>query len=255
MGTAALTWLGQSAVAAVLLGLALYLFRKVIETRLIRSVQHEFDTKLTKFKDQLDQEPSRRDSVRGAAFAALLAQRSALAAKRIEAAQALWNVEDPKIRKYLQLTASGEVMSEEYAARIVRCSDCRPFVSPTAWALFAAYSVIVMFAVSRMKTLQLLGFDPRKFLKNVHWIEFIRTALPQDDVSKIGSDSEHGVLWVLGRLEERMVEELQRSLAEGSAGLDSVSDAQRILEATDALEASRVEAAVRKDAPEGILTR
>src|SRR5882757_1141639 len=86
-----LDWIGQSSVAALLLLIVGYLCRNLIEARLTRSVQYEFDKKLVTFKEKLEEETRRLDSVRGAGFAALLAQRNSLAMKRVEAAQGLWN--------------------------------------------------------------------------------------------------------------------------------------------------------------------
>jgi len=86
-----LSWLGHSVAAAGLLAIGGYLARGMLEARLTRSVQHEFDKKLAQFKGELDEEARRRETLRSAAFAASLAQRNALATKRIEAAQLLWN--------------------------------------------------------------------------------------------------------------------------------------------------------------------
>src|SRR5882762_9997289 len=84
-------WLGQSAISAALVLILSYLFRNLIETRLKGAVQNEFDKKLTTFRSQLEEEVRQRNSMRDTALSALLSQRSALAAKRVEAAQALWN--------------------------------------------------------------------------------------------------------------------------------------------------------------------
>lgn len=273
-----LRWLGQSTVAATLLVVAAYLSRRLIEARLTRSVQHEFDGKLTAFKQELREEAQRRESVRNTAFAALLAQRSALAEKRIEAAQSLWDgvleirkaifiaaqldilkldavvaeLQDPRMKQYFEATAAGEVMEDAYAARLVKFSTARPFVSPTAWALFATYSTIVVAAIAKMKALK-LGFDPRKFLKDQHWAELLPGVLPPEDMQLLGKDADHGLQWAFNRIEERLIVELQRSLAETSAGLESVADAQRILEAAERFEASRIEQRLREGAPVGVL--
>lgn len=271
-----LSWFGQSAVAAALLVVASYLGRRLIEARLTRSVQHEFDTKLAAFKDELEQETQRREAIRGTAFAALLAQRGALASKRIEAAQVLWDgvleirkgifiaaqldilkleavvaeLNDPRMQSYFKLTASGEVMEDAYTARLIKVGSVRPFVSATAWALFSAYSTIVAGAIAKMKTLK-LGVDPRKFFKDQHWAALLAGVLPPEDLQLLGADSEHGMQWAFGRIEERLIAELQRSLGEKSAGLESVADAQRILEAAERVEASRIELRLREGAPPG----
>ncbi|MCU1314908.1 MAG: hypothetical protein JWN63_230 [Candidatus Acidoferrum typicum] len=103
-----------------------------------------------------------------------------------------------------------------------------------------------------MKMLK-LGFDPRKYFRDQHWSALLPGVLPREDIHLVGRDSEHGVQWVLDRIEERLVEEIRHSLAETSAGLESVAEAERILEATDKFEASTIEQRLRKDAPVGAL--
>ncbi len=271
-------WLGQSAVAAALLGVAAYFGRRVIEARLTASVQYEFDEKLTTFKNELAQEAQRRESVRETAFAALLAQRSALVTKRIEAGQLLWNgilearkatsivmqldlldldavvpeLNDPRMQTYFEVTASGEVMQDEFIMRLHKCASVRPFVSPNAWALYAVYSNIIGAGIGKMQMLK-IGLDPRKFVRDRHWSELLPCVLPPEEIELVGKDAEHGVQWALSRIEERLVVELQRAVAEASVGLESVTDAQRILEACDELEASGIEQRLRKDAPPGAL--
>jgi len=273
-----INWLGQSAVAAALLAAAGYFGRRVIEARLTASVQHEFDKKLTAFKNELEQEAQRRETVRQTAFSALVSQRSALMTKRIGSAQLLWDgllearkatpivmqldllkldavvpeLSDLRMQRYFELTASGEVMQDEYIMRLHRCASVRPFVSPNAWALYAVYSNIIGAGIGKMQMLK-IGQDPRKFLTDRHWSELLPGVLPPEDIQLAGSDAEHGVQWVLSRIEERLLVELQRSMGEASAGLESVADAQRILEACDKLEAAGLEQRLRKGAPAGTL--
>jgi hypothetical protein len=253
--------LAQSSLATLLLVLAGYLFRNLIEARLTRSVQHEFDRKLLEFRHSIEDGANRLEAFRNAGFAAQSAQRNSLAAKRVEAAQGLWNgvlearkgigvaqnleimnldafverLDDPKIQLFLKSIAPAEVLNPDYAVRLGQCATHQPFVSPNAWALYAAYSTIITFSVSKMHILQ-SGFDPRKFLKKSHWTELMGEALTQEDFGKIGTSSEHGVQWALKRIEDRIVDELRRSMADEAAGLESLEGAQRILEAADKLE-------------------
>jgi hypothetical protein len=266
----AINWLGQSAVSAGIVLILGYLFRNLIETRLKVSVQHEFDQKLQSFKSQLEEEVRQRESMRSTALSALLSQRSALAMKRVEAAQGLWNgirelkkgsglamqldilnldevvkeLNNPKMQTALRAIAPPSVTSDEYLANLNQFETHRPFVSPTAWALYAAYTSIIVFYVSNMKMLQ-IGYDFRKFLKVQHWTALLGTTLPMDEVSQIYSGPEHGIQWALGRLEERFIEELQRSISEESAGVDSLGTARRILDEADKLKASAAEALSR----------
>jgi len=161
-------------------------------------------------------------------------------------------LKDPRMQRYFEITASGEVMTDEYLARLHMHASVRPFVSTAAWAAYSVYSNIVSAAIGKMKMLK-IGQDPRRFFTEVHWAAILPGVLPADESRLVGTDSEHGLQWVLARLEERLASELQRSLGEGAAGLDSITDAKRILEATDKIETSRIEEQLRRDAPPGAL--
>jgi hypothetical protein len=259
----ALSLIAQSSLAFLLVLLAIWLCRKLIEARLTRSVQHEFDVKLATFNKELQEETRRVEAVRSAGFAALSAQRTSLATKRVEAAQGLWNglldarmgvgvagyleilnvqavvaeAHNPKMQLVLKSMVSEEVMSNEYASRLSGYSAHQPFVSPIAWALFVAYSTIISFSIAQMQLIR-LGYDPHRFLRATHWSSLLGAALPAEDFKKIGTSSEFGVQWALKRIEELFVDELRLSMAGESAGVAGVEDARRILEAADKLQNS-----------------
>lgn len=258
MGAIVLSWLGQSAVAALLFGGVIYLFRSLIEARLTRSVQHEFDKKLVTFKGDFEAEAKRQEAVRGTAFAGQLAQSTALAAKRVDAAQGLWNgvlearkgisiaislevlnvpqlvkkAQDPKIQDYLKIVASDDVMSQAYLGRLNYFFMHQPFVPESAWAYFALYTTIITFSISKMQLLQ-SGLDPDKFLKAGHWTKLIDFASLPDELKKLGTTNEYDLQWMLKTIEQLIVRELRRSMTEESAGLESLATAQRIVEVSN----------------------
>jgi hypothetical protein len=253
--------IAQSSLAALLLLVVGYLCRNLIEARLTRSVQYEFDKKLAAFKQGLEEEARRLEAVRNAGFAALAAQRNSLASKRVEAAQGLWNgilearkgigvaqnleimnldavvkeLGDPRMQLFLKTIAPAEILNPAFSVGLGQFSAHQPFVSPTAWALYAAYSTIIVFSVSKMHVLQ-NGYDPRKFLLAAHWTELLGEALTAEDFKRIGTSSEYGIQWALKRIEDRLVDELRRSIASESAGLESLDEAHRILLAVDKLQ-------------------
>jgi hypothetical protein len=239
-----------------------YLCRHLIEARLTRSVQHEFDKKLAKFNNELQEEVKRLETLRSTGFSALLAQRNALAAKRIEAVQELWNgvlearkgigvavnlehmridafvenANDPRIQLFLSTIGPKEIVSNEFILKLGSYSVHQPFVSPKAWALYLAYSTIITFSIAKIQTLQ-LGFDPVKFLKETHWTSLLEAALPPEDFKKIRTSPEYDLQWAMKRLEDAIVDELRHSMTAESAGLESVEGANRIQEAVDRLRA------------------
>jgi hypothetical protein len=197
-----------------------------------------------------------------------LAQRNALATKRVESAQGLWNAviqarrgtgiaitlehlnvpklvenaQDPKIQKYLQSFGQPELINSDYLLRLNNeYAQYQPFVTPTAWALYAVYAAIITFSISKLHVLQ-AGYDPGDLLIAKHWKDVVNPALLPEDFKKIGTSPEYDLQWALKRLEERIVDELRSSMTGESAGLESVGDAQRILEVADELQNSTLKA-------------
>ena len=195
-----------------------------------------------------------------------------MSAKRIEAAQELWNgiVE---ARKGLAAATHGELLkmenwvastdeAEEEALALMRgdgyptsadflrklagYTAVRPFVSTAAWAFFAAYSTAIVLLASRVRILQ-LGGNPNQFLTDVHWAELFKGALPAEEHRLIHSDIDHGLHWALGRLEEHMVTELRRSLSEGPVAEASAIEHQKSVDDLEVVQA-RVTAGVAKEA-------
>jgi hypothetical protein len=262
-----LSWLAQSSVAALLLLILGYLCRHLIEARLSRSVQHEFDKKLAAFREKLAEEARRSEAVRNAGFAAQLAQRNLLATKRVEAAQGLWEgvldarkgifvassldilkvdevakeAHDPRMQTLLKTMVPEEVMSDGYSSKLISCAKYQPFVSPKAWAFYAAYSTIILVSISKIKMLQ-AGYNPSRFVKDFHWVSLLGAVLPSEDAEKIGKSTDYGLQWALKRLEDRIVDELKRSMTGESAGLEGAGDAQKILEMIDKYEISAAKA-------------
>jgi hypothetical protein len=265
-------FLGQSVIAAALVAVAVYLGRNLVEARLTRSIQYEFDQKFAKLKAQLEADSARLESVRSTALSALLSQRSALSAKRIEAAQTLWNgviecrkgaavamcvelinidklipeLNKSNVKAFLAALGSGEVMTPEYLTKLQSFSAQRPFVSPAAWALYAVHSTVIVLHITKLKMLQ-LGEDPKQFVTGT-WVSLVAKVLPPDETTKIGTNQEHGLQWALGRIEEMLVEEIRRSLGESTAGKDSLIDAEAIIRQAESIGFSTASALGRASA-------
>jgi len=138
-------------------------------------------------------------------------------------------LEDPKIKQYLNSIASGEVMTDAYLAELIKVAQHQPWASPLAWSLYAVYSMLVAFSVHKMKLLQ-VGVDPSRFMKPNHWVTMLKPALFDEDFRKIGKDSDAGLQWALGRIEERIVGEIRNSLEAETIGADTLAAAHRMSE-------------------------
>lgn len=102
-------------------------------------------------------------------------------------------------------------MSTEYLLRINHeYAAYQPFVTPTAWALYAVYAAIITFSISKLQILQ-SSWDPDELLIAKHWMEVVDAALLPEDFKKIGTSLEYGLQWALKRLEDRIVDEMRNS--------------------------------------------
>jgi hypothetical protein len=111
-------------------------------------------------------------------------------------------------------------------------SIARPFVSPLAWALYSAYSSIVLHAALRLKTLQ-SGID--KDFTDVEGIKkIVKTALPHqaDYIDKYGASAFH---YLLDELESAILLELTKILKGEESDKESLEKAASILKEADRL--------------------
>ena len=168
-----------------LLGFALWLLRSVISTRLAKSVQHEFDSKLEalrtnlhkneeSFKADLRAKETQIEALRSTAMAGLAHRQAALDKRRIEAVDQLWSAVtalasfkgvsallavvkfdataqaaalNPKIREMFS-TIGGSFDPQKLQSG--DASKARPFVSHIAWALFSAYQAILAHSLLKL---------------------------------------------------------------------------------------------------------
>lgn len=253
---------------STLVGFCVYLARNLITTRLTKSVQNEFDTKLAGLNSQLRtaEESFKADlkrkeveilALQGGAIQSRLSRQAAIEKRRLEAVDQLWSaVYDLSFAKALAAQASvlkWEAISKE-VARNPKAKDlfsmwkidqdkyegaghsaqkARPFLTPVAWAYFAAYQAILLHAVAFIKMLQ-IGVDAHAFMDNKNLVKLIKTALPHSS-QYIDDHGPSAAYYLLDQLETSLLDELKRILDGGAADMAEVARAKQIL-----IEASRV---------------
>jgi hypothetical protein len=117
----------------------------------------------------------------------------------------------------------------------IGATKARPFVSPMVWALYSAYSAIVMQAVAKLLVLQ--SGVPSKIIDQVKVAKLIKIALP-DHSSYVDKFGDAGYHYLLDELEERLLNEINRMLAGKESDKASLDQAAAILRQSNEVVAS-----------------
>jgi len=257
---------------SLLIGVVIYLTRNLIATRLTKSVQHEFDTKLSDVNSRLriSEESFKADLIRKQAEIQVLQNGAiqgrlnrviTLDKRRLEAVDQMWGAvhglsfakgvagsmavfdwdkisqEVTRNPRAKEMFTAFKVDANKANEPIKLAQQARPFITPVAWAYYAAYQAIVMHALALVKMLE-FGLDARKFMKSDNLISLIKTALPHCS-EYIDQHGPSAAYYLLDQLENSLLEELRSMLDGAATDLAEVVRADQILR-----EASRVNQAV-----------
>lgn len=259
--------LASAGSTTVLTALLAWLFKSWITVRLTKSVQHEYDEKLTtlrskltrqeeSFRAELHERSSSIERLSNQVFSGLSHQHNLLFQKRIDGIDA--------ILKSIELLRSGRVAAEflssfrldkisksttdypkiqqlfkTFADSIddddIKSSTChhiRPYVSPMCWASFKAYRGVIMYGVSVVKFIP-QGFDMTMFDEQ-KILNLAQVALPDysSNLEKFGVSS---ALALIHKLEASVHSEIQKMLDGTVTDQKDLSRAASILAATQAL--------------------
>lgn len=228
-----------------LFAIALWLGRKLLITRLTKSVEHEFNEKLETLKAEFrrGEERLRADirakeaeisSLRSGAMSALASRQVAIDKRRLEAVDQLWAAtvslgparfisslmavikfdeaakqaeHDPRFRQLFELFGKGIDLNSMGGADAQRA---RPFVSPIAWATYTALLSITIFAVMRWQILK-NGIGKVEIFDLNAINKLLKTALPHQTkyIDQYGPTGYH---YLLEELESKLLHELQQVL-------------------------------------------
>lgn len=242
------SWLpaiSTNAITSICLVGAIWLSRNWITERLGRSVQHEYNQKLTKFKadlnidlEKLRQETSRNESsfksLREGALSNLAQREAILFEKKVEAIEKLWEAKQ-KLDKGMFVAQTVGVLNWDkiddndppnndlgiYADVLINSNvnmkdlstenlqTCRLYLSPLLWAYFSAYQAVILDAYARMALLQ--NRQPLSLLKAGGTGELLKKAMPE--YTKYIDD--HGISSyssLLTSLTEKLLTEIKQEL-------------------------------------------
>lgn len=271
-----------------LVTIVLWLCRNLIATRLTKSVQHEFDTKLESVRTNLreSEEMFRADlrakeneisSLRSGAMSAMSSRQIALDKRRLEAVDQLWSAftalgpaknvavviapynfdkvleesaRDPKLREAFTMMGS---LVDVKKIDLSDSTRARPFVSPMAWAIFSAYQAIVMRGVAKVELIKSgLG---KNFLDNEVTARLVKAALPHHEeyIDKYGDSGYH---LLLDELEVKLLNEIQKMQAGVESDKASIEQAAEILKlSNEVLNSSKQDSELMKDELRAVATK
>lgn len=262
-----ISWL-PSITTTALLVLALWLGRNLIATRLAKSVEHEFNTKLESlraelrkseelFKAELRSKEAEIATLRSGTITAMASRQIALDKRRLEAVDQLWSTltalgpakyissimavvkfepaaeyaaKDIKVREMFTMMSAG---FDPKNIDISGSAKARPFVSPMAWALFSAYQAIAMQAVIRLQIIK-SGIGAKDLSEKNTVAKLVKIALPHQ-ASYIDKYGEAGYHYLLEELEGGLLKEFQKMLSGTEADKASIEQAAEILKHSNEL--------------------
>ena len=241
---------------------ALWLSRKLIETRLTKSVEHEFDTKLEiirsdfrekaeMLKANLRSKESEINALRSGILTAMASRQMALDKRRLEAVDQLWTAvtdlapakniaklmagvkfdasvketaRNPKFREVFEIMSSG---FDPNKMDLCSSEKARPFVTPMAWAVFSAYQAIALQAVIKLHILK-SGIGTADIVEIDVVTKLVKAALPDQagNIDKFGDSLYHHLL---DELERRLLDEMRKMLTGDETDKASVGKAAEIL--------------------------
>ena len=245
-----------------LLAIVAWLCRNLIATRLVRTVQHEFDERIEAvrselrrneeaFRAGLDRRASEIEALRQGALSNIPARQAALQKRRIEAVEQLWasaaslgttrilagylsalNVKamteavkrQERAAELLDLVAAGfDQKSIDYAS----ATKARPFVSPMAWAIYSAMQAVAGHTMIRWHAMK-NGMESTGLMDEAKVKELIKVALPPYSSYL---ETHGGVVfhYTLEALEAQLLAELKRMLDGAEEDLASVERAALIV--------------------------
>jgi hypothetical protein len=261
-----------SVLPTALLALVLWLGRKLIVTRLVKSVEHEFNAKLETLRAEFRQKEemlkadlrSKENEIadlRSGAMTAMASRQMALDKRRLEAVDQLWSavtglspakgisalmavvnfeaateagVKNPRVRQMFEMMGA---TFDPQKVDVSGATKARPFVSPMAWALFSAYQAIAWQAVIKLQILK-SGFPGKNLLDKDAVPRLIKAALPHqaEYVDKYGDAGYH---YLLEELEVSLLGAMRKMLAGEETDRASVERAGEILKLSNQLMADQ----------------
>lgn len=251
-----------------LLAIALWLFRKIISTRLTNAVRHEYDKKIESlrttlrqseesFKAELRVKESQIDALRSGALSGIVNRQAAFYARQIAAVEQLWDAVislDPakhistlmasinfevavkNAAKHPQIRKTFTAIGGDFDIKRFQtdnASKARPFISPLSWALYSAYRAICHHTTLKLHMLKCgLDIDKVESLNAEGVTKLVKVVLPHQTeyIEKHGSRAFH---YLLEELEDSLLHEIDNILQGKQSDKESIERAGLILKESE----------------------
>jgi hypothetical protein len=242
--------------------IVLWLGRNLIATRLNNAVKYEYDNKLERLRSELKskhdivlndlkiKEELELSTLRNSALNAMASRQIEFEKRRLKAVDDLWGTvillmpaklaSEIMVRFVFEKTAKEAAINKNVRdmfitlgknidikeLKSINAYPSRPYVTQMAWALFLAYSSIIVWAVIKLEIIK-GGLDP-KFIKKDTTVDVVKSVLPDYSsyIDKYGDDACH---FLLDEIENRLLTELKNMLEGAESDKASVDKAAEIV--------------------------
>ena len=241
-----LIWLWSTVTSAILVGAAIWLARKLIETRLKSSVEFEFNSKLEnvradlrtseeRLKAELRQRESEVSALRDTSMKMMASRHVGADSRRLQAIDQLWSAliisskgkaaatmmaalkfeavaaeaeKNDKARLLGRMISSG--LEPKNVLAYSEAAAARPFISDLAWSIYIAYSSVIASALTKAKLIE-FGLSAR-LASATKVPELVKAVLPPQYANYIDQWGEAGCVQLLDELERALLRELRGTL-------------------------------------------
>ncbi|MDH4943530.1 hypothetical protein [Sulfurimonas sp. C5] len=236
----------------------LWISKNWILTRLTKAVQHEYDTKLTLLKNNLQQNEKALNVLRNGALENSVYTQKLLYEHKLKATHDLWDniislaplkslsthvfslnynemmklsEQEPEVQDFFKKIDMLKDRDIKEVLDITKAQKSRPFVSHTVWALFSAYHAILQHDFVRY---ELLKIGTPIDMKDSSVFKVVKVALPEHE-KYIEQYGESGLYHLIQILEDKILTELKQFLQNTQENLENIERANEILNTANKL--------------------
>lgn len=232
-------------------------FREFIGKLLASVLQLNIDKRLEEFKAEIRATEQRLNAIASVALSTLSGRQNALSARQLQAVEELWenkatldalkgvamtmsaidlDVAARRIRErnqpmlqFFQILQSNSLERIQQAeSKIGALVSEQPFLSPTAWAIYAAYVNVLMCSVARLR-LFATAVPDLELIDEKTANALLTAALPKQ-TSDIAKYNVAGRYRFLDPLEQRLIEECQHFMSGEATDKATVDRAKKLYE-------------------------
>ncbi|HEB70318.1 MAG TPA: hypothetical protein ENI88_11965 [Desulfobulbus sp.] len=241
-----------------LLALFLWLFRALISTRLTKSVENEFSSKLEKLKSDLRQKETTIESLRNGAMSGLMSRQAKLYERQLQAIEQVWeSVTELKKAKFISSIIAVmkydstleeasknpdfrkifKMLGGDFDTKKINlgaATKARPFLSPLSWAYYNAYESIITINIMKFEFLKIGVENSQNLIKSKDMVELLKIVLP-DRTEYLEQHGDRVTHYLLDEIESLLLTSLKEMQKGNVADHENTERAAEILKASNKL--------------------